>query len=170
MMKINVMQSDEDVGKAVPFTFTTSADEIDVVHTGYSIEGSIKVDGSIVNTGRFYRVEGVVYCKKAFRCDRCLEDFVQAQEHSFMEEYKKGVADDSEENEDVNYFDGEVIDITDLIRDTILLAQPLNNICSPACRGLCMKCGANLNKSECGCDRTIVDPRLAVLQQLLNKK
>lgn len=173
MMKINVVQSEENIGSADSFAFSTSAEELDVLHETYSIDGPVRVEGKIVNTGLFYRVEGVVYCKKAFRCDRCLEDFVQEQEHSFAEKYQKKAEDDdvvSEEDRDVNYFDGEVIDLTDLIRDTILLAQPLNNICSPACRGLCMKCGANLNESDCGCDRQVVDPRLAVLQQLLNKK
>jgi len=172
MMKVSVAQLQENIGSAEAFVFETSADEIDVVHEHYSLAGSIRVEGTCVNTGIFYRVEGVVHCQKAFQCDRCLEDFVQEQKHAFAEKYQKQAEDeaDPEEDRDVNYFDGDVIDITDLIRDTILLAQPLNNICSPACRGLCMVCGANLNKSECGCDREVVDPRLAVLQQLLNKK
>ena len=69
-----------------------------------------------------------------------------------------------------NYFNGDAIDIADMIRDTILAAQPLNNICSSDCRGLCPKCGADLNKGDCGCDRFIPDPRLAALQHLLKKK
>ena len=167
MMRVSIVQLESDIGSSYPFIFTTSADEIDLVHETYSIEGKIEVKGSIVNTGKVYRVEGVIYCKKTFRCDRCLEHFVHDQKHSFDESYKKEAED---QNENVNYFNGEALDLTDLVRDVILLSQPLNNICSPDCRGLCMKCGANLNETECGCDRHIVDPRLAALQEALNKE
>ena len=54
-----------------------------------------------MNTGLFYRVDGVVHCKKAFRCDRCLEDFVQEQEHSFAEKYQKKAEDDGAVSEEV---------------------------------------------------------------------
>ena len=62
------------------------------------------------------------------------------------------------------------MDISPLIRDTLLAAQPICNVCRPDCLGLCPKCGANLNEGECGCDRAAPDPRLAVLEQLLKKQ
>ena len=96
-----------------------------------------------------------------------MESYVLSQEIELSEEYQ----DDKDiEKEDAIEFSGDEIDISDVVRETILLAQPLNNICSPDCRGLCLKCGANLNDEECGCDRHIVDPRLAALQKLLNKR
>ena len=168
MMKINSTQADENIGELYPFVFTTSAEELDLGEHEYSIAGVIRVEGTFVNTGLFYRVKGVISCQKAAKCDRCLEDFVEQQTHAFAEKFKKGT--ETEEPTDMSYFDGEVIDLTELVRDTLLLAQPLNNICSPDCRGLCIRCGANLNHSDCGCDREILDPRLAVLQQFLNKK
>ena len=88
-----------------------------------------------------------------------------------MEEFRQGSpAADEQAEEIVNYFDGDVIDLTSVIRDVLLSDQPLNNICNADCRGLCLKCGANLNYGDCGCDRTVIDPRLAALQQLLIKK
>ena len=73
------------------------------------------------------------------------------------------------EKEDDIEFSGDEIDISDVVRETILLAQPLNNICSPECRGLCLKCGANLNETDCNCDRHVMDPRLAALQDFFKK-
>ena len=169
MMRVNIAESNDNVGERFSFKFTTSADEIDVIHEAFSFDGPIHIDGSLMNTGRSYRIEGMIHCRKAFDCDRCLEHFIQGQEHSFSEDYKQD-EEDKEENEVVNYFDGDAIDIADLIRDTILAAQPLNNICSLDCHGLCPKCGANLNKGDCGCDCFVPDPRLAALQQLLKKK
>ena len=64
---------------------------------------------------------------------------------------------------------GDLLDIEDMVRDTLLAAQSLSNICKPDCKGLCPKCGHNLNEGDCGCDRFVPDPRMAALQQLLKK-
>ncbi|MGL5514994.1 MAG: YceD family protein, partial [Sporomusa sp.] len=68
-----------------------------------------------------------------------------------------------------NYFDGDEIDIIDLIRENILLAAPIKPVCSQSCRGLCPECGINLNIHTCSCISTKIDPRLAVLEKLLSK-
>lgn len=169
MMKVNIAESDAVLGEGVSFSFTTSAEEIDVIHEDYSFPGVIAVEGTIVNTGSVYRLKGLIQCKKSFTCDRCLGHFEQDKQYRFSENFKLW-NEDADESEDVNYFSGDAIDIGGLVRDTILAAQPLNNICSPDCRGLCPICGADLNQGECGCDRFVPDPRLAALQQLLKKE
>ena len=67
-------------------------------------------------------------------------------------------------------FEGDTIELDELVRDTLLAAQPLSNICKPDCKGLCPVCGANLNHGDCGCDRFVPDPRLAALQGLFTQK
>ncbi len=168
MMIVSIAESNAEPGRSFPFSFTTTADEIDAVHESYSLTGPIEIKGNLVNTGQAYRLAGVIKCEKSFTCDRCLGHFTEKQQHSFAEDFRQAEEDD--ESGAVNIFDGDAIDITSLVRDTILAAQPLNNICQPDCRGLCPKCGADLNQGECGCDRFIPDPRLAALQQLLKKK
>ncbi len=59
------------------------------------------------------------------------------------------------------------VDLAPLIRELSLLGVPINTICREDCAGLCITCGHNLNKSDCGCEETLVDPRMAVLQELL---
>ena len=104
---------------------------------------------------------------KAFACDRCLKECQEEQNLSFEEDFHKaGEADDQE----TLVVDGDAIEITDLVRDTILAAQSLSNLCRPDCKGLCPVCGADLNEGDCGCDRFVPDPRLAALQQLINKE
>lgn len=170
MMKINIKEADNKLGLTVPFHFSAKAEEIDAIHESYSFEGDIEVSGELAATGRGYRVSGQISCTKSFVCDRCLEQSSQQQVHQFDEEYQKRGSGYSEDNQDVNYFDGDQLDISPMIRDVLLSDQPLNNICNADCRGLCLKCGANLNHGDCGCDRTVIDPRLAALQQLLTKK
>lgn len=171
MMKINVANLADRPGEEIPFEFTTVAGEIDAIADTYSFEGDIVVRGVYVHTGRCYRFTGQISCTKSFVCDRCLEPSSLQQVHDFNEEFQRGSEPVSggEKAKIVNYFDGDVIDLSPVIRDVLLSDQPLNNICNADCRGLCLKCGANLNHGDCGCDRTVIDPRLAALQQLLKQ-
>lgn len=169
MMKVSVLEPKLNPGRAYPFTFVTSAERLDVKNDAYSILGDIRVDGSIVFTGKAFRLKGSVYLKKAFVCDRCLEDFEQERELSFSEDFKQdgGLC---ESGDDALCFSGDYIEIADLFRETILLSEPLSQICSSDCLGLCQKCGANLNKAECGCDRHVIDPRLAELRKIFKSE
>lgn len=172
MMKVNVSEANNRPGESFSFEFVTTAQELDAIHEDYSFKGDIAVKGEFVNTGRSYRFTAQVTCLKSFVCDRCLEQSEQKQEHELVEEFRRGAEPEAggENTGIVNYFDGDVIDLDAVVRDLILSDQPLNNICNADCRGLCLKCGANLNHGDCGCDRTVIDPRLAALQQLLIKK
>ncbi len=67
---------------------------------------------------------------------------------------------------DEELFDGKVINLQPIVREQVLLSLPMNAVCKEDCRGLCTKCGQNLNEKECGCDTSFVDPRLAVLKDI----
>jgi len=59
-----------------------------------------------------------------------------------------------------------VLDVTEVARQHLLLALPMVPVCRPDCRGLCPRCGTNLNERECGCEQGEVDPRRAPLLKL----
>lgn len=173
MMIVNILEPSRKLGVAVPFSFSTSAEELGALHDDYTFEGAIDVKGTITNTGRAYRLSGTISCVKSFDCDRCLEHSVQQQTHQFEEDFQQGVelvGDGDNQSTDISYFEGESIDITALVRDTLLAAQSLSNICREDCQGLCLICGANLNHGDCGCDRFIPDPRLAALKDFFKGK
>ena len=166
MMTINIAELNTDLGRELPFSFTTTAQELDAAGDGYQFEGTIKVTGTVVYTGTCWRVAGKIEDQKTYVCGRCLADCRENQVLEFSENFSREAA----ETEDlVNVFAGDMLDIQDMIRDTLLAAQPLSNICKPDCKGLCPVCGQNLNEGECGCDRFVPDPRMAALQQLLKK-
>ena len=167
MMTINIAELNTDLGREIPFFFTTSAQALDAVSEDYRFEGPIRVTGTVVYTGTCWRVAGKIETLKTYVCGRCLADCRENQVHEFSENFSREVA----ETEDlVNVFEGDMLDIQDMIRDTLLAAQPLSNICKPDCKGLCPVCGQDLNNGECGCDRFVPDPRMAALQQLLKKE
>ncbi|HEV2283321.1 MAG TPA: DUF177 domain-containing protein [bacterium] len=60
---------------------------------------------------------------------------------------------------------GDTIDVTEVVRQHVLLALPLAPRCRDDCPGLCPRCGADLNDGPCGCDPHEVDPRLEALRR-----
>ena len=140
-------------GNKVPFEFSATTEELfgeDLSAEGFI--GDVKIFGEVEDVGRCFVVRGRIECTKTFTCDRCLTQATENQVHDFEEEFDKSEAID------------DLIDVTELLRDTLLAGQPMKNLCKANCKGLCPKCGANLNDGDCGCDKLIVDPRLAALE------
>lgn len=63
-------------------------------------------------------------------------------------------------------YDGSSVDLEPVVREQLLLALPMGAVCSEGCKGLCQVCGANLNETDCGCDRHVPDPRWAALRTI----
>jgi uncharacterized protein len=59
------------------------------------------------------------------------------------------------------------IDLAPLVREYLLLDFPINPVCKPDCLGLCTVCGNNLNETKCDHGDQDIDPRFAVLKDLL---
>lgn len=99
-------------------------------------------------------------------CDRCGEttrrDWVKDFSHVLVSELH-------EEQDDDTYVvvSDERLDLDELLREDILLDMPSKYLCSPDCKGLCPKCGKNLNEGDCGCETKEIDPRLEILKSLL---
>ena len=100
-------------------------------------------------------------------CGRCLEmvetpvDFIIERELDFNADEQS-----DERLEEMSYIDGYHLDVDKLVYLEILVNMPFRVLCSDDCKGLCFKCGANLNKGECGCDREQLDPRMSVIQDI----
>ncbi len=63
-----------------------------------------------------------------------------------------------------------ILDLSEVIRQGLWLATPMDLLCRPDCAGLCPNCGGNRNLGECQCDQEAIDPRWAALQELLSKE
>lgn len=141
--------------------------EVHVSHISYkgeeiSINAPIKVDATVENTGKNLLLTGIVKTELILKCSRCLEDFKYDLEAEFEEELS------NKDNEDGSIkFEGDTIDLTDIVINNILLSLPMKAVCSENCKGLCPYCGKNKNHEECDCTDKEIDPRLTVLKDLL---
>ena len=106
----------------------------------------------------------------AIPCGRCLED-VPTSIH-FDIEKKLIISGDTlvdEDMEQTDYLIGFEMDVDNLVYTEILVNWPMRVLCKDDCKGICKVCGHNLNKGECRCQRTELDPRMAAIQDVFNK-
>jgi len=167
MMKINILQIKKEFGAQEQFEFITSAEKLDLGDESPWVGGVTKVTGELTNNGRVLKIKGVIHAAAKHQCSSCLEDFMTEVDIPFSDNYQEDSNEHIEPDADLAYYNGDEIDIADLVRESMILAEPLKIVCSESCRGLCPHCGINLNTTECHCKDDIIDPRLAVLSQLL---
>ena len=120
----------------------------------------ILASGKVRNTAGVLELTGV--------CDRCAGEFTRAVQipiHAVLVS-----EEELEQTEDEWVFgihDG-CADLTDIITTAFVLNMDSQLLCRPDCKGVCFRCGKNLNEGPCGCKKE-PDSRFAVLQQLLDK-
>lgn len=93
-------------------------------------------------------VVGDIVCRIQGFCDRCLASVSREITLPFDQTFYKDEASD----EDSYVYYGSKLDVTKAVCDEIILSLPTGLLCKEDCKGLCPKCGADLNKQQCGCD------------------
>jgi uncharacterized protein len=136
------------------------------------LSGSIK----LMRTSQGILVTGKLRTRIRTACRRCLESADIDVELDLEEEFYPVVRIGDVPMDDVldeDYDEALVIDelhtldLSEVIRQGLWLAAPVEALCRPECAGLCPTCGGNRNLGECSCQEMDIDPRWAALQALL---
>jgi uncharacterized protein len=135
----------------------------------------LTMDVSKVGADAFEAI-GTVKTRLELDCGRCLEPFDLPVDATFELRYVPQAEDAGGEEREIAeddlttaYYSDGLLDIGDLLREQFQLALPMKPLCSQACRGLCVHCGTNLNRTTCACGPAWEDPRLAPLKSLLTR-
>ena len=117
-----------------------------------------------------YRVFGAIISKINLLCDRCLVNYdndLSAKLDVILTNNEEII---NEMSSDVIRFMGsdDFVDITKILRDIILLEEPIKKVCSQNCKGLCSSCGLNLNNDQCKCKKIESNQNLKELEKLIN--
>lgn len=105
----------------------------------------------------------------AIPCDRCLTD-VDKEFHILIDkELDLTNREEEKRMDETDYMIGTNLDVDKLIFGEILVSWPMKVLCKEDCKGICKRCGANLNITECQCQKTEPDPRMAAIQDIFNK-
>lgn len=137
------------------------------------LTGPAEVRGSARRDDGRVRLRGNVSAQVELECDRCLQpmsvpvaasfdvDYVPAGNYE-AEQFAKLQDDDL----GLSVFDGEAIDLDDLVREQVILSLPARALCREECKGLCSVCGIDKNLKDCECESRPGDPRWAALNDL----
>ncbi len=135
---------------------------------------TVRAELHVGRSGRGLLISGSFSGGVALVCSRCLEPFgFRAEDRFHLYCGTAAQGPPAEEHEladdelDVTYLEQGRISTDHLLRENILLSLPVQPLCHEDCRGLCPRCGANLNQSACDCTVAHVDPRLQALRKLL---
>lgn len=119
------------------------------------------------------RLRGNLHVTVAAPCDRCLEPVSLPIQSPFdlvympaSEAAKGGEEEIDDAAVEVGFYEGNGVQLNDVLREVILLALPMQLVCNESCKGICPVCGQNRNQRECACHTAAVDDRWNKLKDL----
>lgn len=138
-----------------------------------SVNGTAHFEGEMFREGAKTHLRGTVTAEVEVQCTRCAEPLTQQLEIPFEDVFVNASEETSEKDLEVPISDLDVelvaddqVDLTNIIREQILLNLPEQVLCKEDCKGLCPECCANLNLKDCDCGDRDIDPRWAALKNL----
>ena len=165
-------------GAGKPFAHTYRPEEVSLDEDEYArLTSRAAVEGTASRKGEEIRLRGTINAEVEVLCDRCLAAVRLPLEVEFDTAFVPQAAEAGRaENVELltadmglAAYEGDAVDLDELVREQIMLALPSRRLCREECKGLCPKCGADLNAGECDCERGEVDPRWSALAGLKNE-
>ena len=164
-MRLGLAQIMDQPGQSV--SFSTSMDLSDLQYGICNpVTEPVVAEGVVRNTAGVLVMTGRISTTIHGICDRCADEF--SREVEFPLDVVLVQERSNEENEDEWVFplEADAADLDDIVRTVFVLNLDSKLLCKEDCKGLCCRCGKNLNHGPCGCQKEL-DPRFAALKQLL---
>jgi len=166
-MKIIISEiPDDGLDIEVNETFAFDADH-------FPVQAQLKIK----KVGAEIVVNGNILTAVELQCSRCLKDFKRKFSFPF-EAIFHPIAQLKEEEKhelkveelDMGFYAKDELDLFDIIKEQIMLNLPIKALCNDFCKGICLRCGADLNAGDCSCSEKDIDPKLVTLKKFLNKE
>ena len=167
-----------------------TAEELGLTNDDASARGPLAVSLDLTNVEGLVAVTGVLEGTIVRECVRCLKQYEDSLAFSvraaFIPEPKPAsklpnrvdprkareeaaAAEEEEDLDDQYQYQGNRLDLTPMLREHVILAAPMQPICSHECLGLCARCGKNLNEEPCQCAAEPPIPTFRVVQSMKRK-
>ena len=154
----------EGIGFSREFTFDEPVVALSPDLTVHNLYGAI----TLTRTPQGLYTQGHLRATVDYECSRCLNDFDQPVSVRLAELYyyppESAPPDAPAIGDDFH------LDLTPVVREDFVVSIPIRALCRPDCKGLCPQCGANWNEGPCDCEDDELDPRMAVLADLLKRQ
>lgn len=149
------------------FSVTESVKEYDLDPDQF--QEDLKSDVQVDVQGKNYYITVTTETGVKYSCDRCLDDFRSVHTAETKLIYTEDPTLDPDNIQDgLCFLPGgkDTADLTDEVRQNIVLNLPMKKVCRDTCAGLCAICGVNLNIEQCSCKETNIDSRWEALKKL----
>ncbi|SHM09090.1 uncharacterized protein SAMN05660826_00201 [Caldanaerovirga acetigignens] len=167
-MRLSVENIKQKVGDGFDFELEEKIGRVEFKGEDVVFVKPVSVRGRVENLGKgLIGAWGEISTAIEDRCYRCLAKTCFEVKLSYNFKFSENPEKYTDEDE-VFLIQEDTIDLSTPVVNEIILNLPSKILCSPDCRGLCPYCGADLNLGECGCRKPNVDPRLRVLEKLLD--
>ena len=151
--------------------------QIAVTDERVQLSQPLTVTGRVRQSQKRVEVNGHFSTTAQVECDRCLKPVDVPVTAEFNLEYvtpatyaASPAAELEERDMSLSVFDGETIDLDELVAEQLLLALPSRILCREDCKGLCPECGNDRNLKDCRCESAEIDPRWGALKEIVNGK
>ena len=134
-----------------------------------SFSNEISVSGVIRNMAGYISLELKATVPFSTHCARCWSDIDLVYTFDFSKSIAAKNVLQNEDNDDYLIIENDSVDIDTPLLEALVLNMPLTFLCHENCKGLCPKCGKDLNEGDCNCPKKEIDPRLEILKKLLDK-
>lgn len=140
---------------------------------------NISISEPIEYKGEVFKVDGdkVIHLDIQFtyseECSRCLQpstDKISTSVYGKLLQAKKDLTNEDDEYEEILYYENDILELDEYILEQIIVSLPIKTLCKDDCKGLCPKCGVDLNKEKCDCVHEDIDPRLEKLKDFFSKE
>lgn len=154
--------------KSIDFGFSFSFEDKNII-SGVEFPESFHVIGQVTNNAGYLRLSASASVPYKTACARCLKDIEGVLPVSFEKNVAVISSLQNEDTDDYIFIEDARLDLYKPLCEQILLEFPTKLLCREDCRGLCPKCGKDLNEGSCNCPKKEIDPRLAKIQQYIDQ-
>ena len=151
-------------GASIPFSCELDTERLDFPSVK-AYRSRPRAEGRVYNEAGVLHLEGTLTAEMTCICDRCGAEFDSVKETVLDAVI---VEENTGDDPDLFLLENDELDLDEVLSTCFILDMDTKFLCREDCKGLCPSCGKNLNLGPCAC-RKPVDPRFAVLEQLLDK-
>ena len=149
---------------SLPLKYALDLSDIDYMGE-YPLKKPVEIVGEIFNKASLVRLEAEITFEFDASCDRC--GTRTAKKHTLKVSKSLATSIEGEESDTIITVPDMKLNLDELIYAETVSNLPMKHLCDENCKGICSKCGKNLNEGECGCPKKEIDPRLKALADLL---
>lgn len=141
----------------------------------FKLRAPVRASLSIARTEAEIFVRGEAEISLELLCSRCVKTFakdmvldINAIYRPIAEFRKEDTHEVCEAELDLAFYEGDELDIDELLKEQIMLNIPMQPLCTESCKGICPRCGTDLNIVDCKCEHINTESRLEMLKNLLH--